>query len=90
MVAQLQAAAVWRRRAEESQREPSYRDGSRDALLVAPKTFALFPAHGLQHFVSNVVTVEAVLCGLLVVTIQGEENKNKTKLGIFLKLLLVI
>lgn len=41
-----------------------------DALLVATKTFTLFPAHGLQHFVPNIVTVEAVFSGLFVVTVQ--------------------
>lgn len=59
---------------EVADRELSYRDGSRDALLVASKTFALFPAHRLQHLVSNVVAVEAVLCWLLVVTTQEERT----------------
>lgn len=40
-----------------------------DALLVATETFTLFPAHGLKHFVPNVVTIEAVFSGLLVVTV---------------------
>lgn len=39
-----------------------------DALLIATKTFALLPAHGLKHFVPNIVAVEAIFCGLLVVT----------------------
>lgn len=41
-----------------------------DALLVAAKTFALFPAHSLKHFVPDVVTVEAIFSGLLVVTVH--------------------
>lgn len=34
-----------------------HRDGSGDALLVAPQTFAFLPAHRLQHFVADIITL---------------------------------
>lgn len=45
-----------------------------DALLVAAQALALFPAHSLQHLVANVVTVQTVLRGLLIVT-TAEKRK---------------
>lgn len=46
-----------------------------DALLVATKTFSLFPAHGLEHFVPNIVTVEAIFGGLFIVTVQEKDPR---------------
>lgn len=44
-----------------------YLDGRGDALLVAAQAFALLPAHRLQHLVPDVVAVQPVFSGLLVV-----------------------
>lgn len=51
----------------------TYRDGSRDSLLVAPQALALLPAHGLQHLVADVVARQAVLRGLLVVPARSTD-----------------
>lgn len=47
-----------------------------DALLVATKTFTLLPAHGLQHLVPDIVTVETIFSGLFVVTAKGGKKRN--------------
>lgn len=54
--------------------ELSYLNRRCDALLVASKTFTLFPAHGLEHFVPNIVTVKAIFSGLFIVTIKDEQQ----------------
>lgn len=44
-----------------------------DALLVSAKAFSFFPAHSLQHLVANVVTVQAVLRGLLIIPVESQQ-----------------
>lgn len=56
-----------------------YLDWSSDALLVPPQTFAFLPAHGLQHFVSNVVTAEAIFGGLFIVAGVAEKSIKSSK-----------
>lgn len=60
-------------------------NGRCDSLLIPAQAFALSPAHGLQHLVADVVAVQPVLRGLLIVPVAPEnqvsknslENKNK-------------
>lgn len=54
--------------------ELSYLNRRCDALLVASKTFTLFPTHGLEHFVPNIVTVKAIFSGLFIVTIKDKQQ----------------
>lgn len=49
---------------------PPHRDGSSDALLVAPQTFALLPAHRLQHFVADIITSQTIFGGLFIVPVD--------------------
>ena len=55
----------------------THRDGSCDALLVAPQTLALLPAHGLQHLVADVVTRESIFRGLLIVPVRGGRGDDE-------------
>ena len=50
-------------------------NGCGDALLVASQALAFPPAHRLQHLVPNVVTVQAVFGGLLIITAVTESSK---------------
>lgn len=46
--------------------------------MVPAQPTALFPAHGLQHLVANVVTVQAILCWLLVVPVVDQTQTLST------------
>lgn len=58
------------------------RDGSGDALLVAPQTFPFLPAHCLQHFTPDVIAGQTVFCGLFIVSVdQKSQDKPPVPKG---------